>query len=303
MTIRNSAARMINRSEADEAQNTSERLTAVPLNETHEAEVLSFLSARPLHTFYMAGLIRDNGVVSPLNRGDFYGRRNSLGQLEGVALVGHATIVEARTPDALRALASVAQGCRSAHVIVGEQETIEQFWHHYSEGGRAPRMVCRELLLEKRWPTEVLEAVSSLRPAAEEDLELVVPVHAQMAFEGSGVNPLRRDADGFRLRCARRIRQGRVWVVVEAGRLVFKADVVSDTPAVAYLEGVYVAPEERHKGFGLRCLTQLCCGLLARTRSVGLLVNEKNSEALRFYERAGFKLQNSYDTVYLQQES
>ncbi len=32
-------------------------------------EVLSFLAARAVHTVFMAGLIRDNGLVSPLNRG------------------------------------------------------------------------------------------------------------------------------------------------------------------------------------------------------------------------------------------
>jgi hypothetical protein len=52
---------------------------------TDEREVMEFLSARPLHTAFMAGLIRDNGLLSPQNRGSLYGSRNRLGQLEGVA--------------------------------------------------------------------------------------------------------------------------------------------------------------------------------------------------------------------------
>ncbi len=42
---------------------------AAPLRETEKSEALSFLAQRPLHTVYMASLIRDNGVESPLNRG------------------------------------------------------------------------------------------------------------------------------------------------------------------------------------------------------------------------------------------
>ena len=43
------------------------------LTRRDEAEVVEFLSARPLHTVFMLGLIRDNGLLSPRNRGSFYG--------------------------------------------------------------------------------------------------------------------------------------------------------------------------------------------------------------------------------------
>ena len=278
---------------------SAERRNAEALDASDLLEVLNFLSARPVHTVYLTGLIRDNGIISPLNRGTFYGYRNSRGRLEGVALIGHATVVEARSDEALSAFARLAQQNHSAHMILGEQEMIEGFWRYYSEGGRAPRLFCRELLFEKKGLSEVLEPVSSLRLATDADLDLVVPVHAQMAFEESGVNPLETDEAGFRRRCARRISQGRVWVLVESGKLIFKADVVSDTPSVVYLEGIYVAPEERSKGYGLRCLTQMCRTLLARAGSVGLLVNEQNAPAIHLYERAGFKLQGFYDTIFL----
>jgi len=130
-------------------------------------------------------------------------------------------------------------------------------------------------------------------------LNLIMPVHAEMAFEESGVNPLERDPVGFRLRCARRIEQERVWVWSEGGNLIFKADIISDTPEVIYLEGLYVHPEERGKGYGLRCLSQLGRSLLARAGSVCVLVNEQNQRGQNFYRRAGYKLQSCYDTIYL----
>src|SRR2546423_14541052 len=84
-------------------------LTVQALTNGQEDEVLAFLSARPLHTVFMAGMIRDNGLESPFNRGTFYAYRNEAGKLEGVALVGHATLIEARSEAALQAFAKEAQ--------------------------------------------------------------------------------------------------------------------------------------------------------------------------------------------------
>ncbi|MCA1634764.1 MAG: GNAT family N-acetyltransferase [Acidobacteria bacterium] len=275
-------------------------LTAQALANEHREEVLQFLSSRPVHTVVMAGFIRDNGLVSPLNRGTFYGCRGEGGQLEGVALIGHATLVETQSDKALAAFARIARDCPRTHVMMGEQENIERFWAYYAEGGRSPRMVCSELLMEQRWPVEVRgEAVPGLRLATPDDLQQVMVVQGQMAFEECGVNPMETDPEGFRRRCARRIEQGRVWVWIEGDRLIFKADIISDTPDVIYVEGVWVAPEERGQGYGSRCLSQLSRDLLSRAGAITLLVNKKNPEAAAFYRRAGYKAASHYDTIYL----
>ena len=279
---------------------SGERAAAVvPLARGDEREVLAFLAGRPIHTVIMASLVRDNGVVSPLNRGTFYGCRDEEGALEGVALVGHATLVEARTERALEAFARVAQQSDATHMIMGEQEVIAEFWGGYSEAGQEFRLACRELLFELRCPVAVGEAVEGLRRATLDDLELVLPVQAEMALAESGVNPLEADPEGFRRRTARRIEQGRTWVVVKGGRLAFKAEEQSETPQVVYLEGIYVAPSERGRGFGAGCLSQLCRETLARAQSVCLLVNEQNREAHALYRKVGFRFRSVYDTIFL----
>ena len=274
-----------------------------PLDNEHRAEVLSFLAARPLHTFIMTSWIQDNGLASSFNRGTFYGCRNAEDQLEGVALVGHITLFETKSDAALTAFANLAQSCASPHAVLDEGKKISRFKRDYTtNGGAPPRLVCRELLLEKRI-VENISLVQSLRPARLEELELIVPIHAQTAFEESGVNPLEMDPSGFRERCARRIKQGRTWVAIEDGRLKFKTDIVSDTPNVVYLEGVYVSTEHRGNGYGAKCMTQLTNHLLERTKSVCLLVNQKNSAAQASYRKAGYEFREYYDTLYLQQPS
>lgn len=275
-------------------------VTVEPLSNGDEKEVLSYLALRPLHTGAMVGFIRDNGLVSPLNRGRFYACRNHQGTLEGVALIGHATLIEAHTNAALEAFARPAQQCPDMYMLMGEQERVARFWNYYAKGGQAPRVICTEMLYEQRWPVQVRERVKELRQASLDDLSFILPVHAQMAEEESGVNPLEVDPVGFRLRCARRIEQGRVWVWIEDKRLIFKADVVADTSAGVYLEGIYVNEEERGKGYGQRSLSQLSRTLLARTKSICLLVNEQNWQAQAFYLSAGYKLRACYDTIFLQ---
>jgi GNAT superfamily N-acetyltransferase len=266
----------------------------------HEAEVLTFLARRPLHTVIMAGWIRDNGMESSLNRGTFYACRNSEGELEGVALIGHITLIEAHSAAALAVFATVAQQSSQAHVIMAEHAKIKLFWRHYAEGGQRPRLLCRELLFEQRWPVEVRQAIDNLRLAALDDLGLVMRVQARMAFEESGVDPMETDPQGFSQRCARRIEQGRVWVWVEHGRLIFKADVLASTPEVNYLEGVWVNPQDRGRGYGLRCLSQMGRTLLTKTNAIAVLVNERLPKVQAFYRRAGFHARGYYETIYLQ---
>ena len=277
----------------------TQSLTIRPLGLAHEPEVLAFLARRPIHTVIMAGFVRDNGLVSPLNRGTFYGCRDAAGHLEGVALIGHVTITETESDEALELFAQLAQKFARAFVVVGEQHKVQRFWEFYGPAGQSMRRLCRELLMEQRSPVAVHEPVN-MRRATIADIELLLPVHAEMAFAESGVNPMVKDPIGFRQRMVHRISQGRVWVWTEHERLIFKADVISDTPEAIYLEGIYVAPEERGQGAGVRFVSQLTRTLLSGTQSICMLVNETNEAAQACYQNAGYKVRGHYDTVFLQ---
>ena len=269
------------------------------LGNEDESEVLQFLSQRPIHTVAMMSLIRDNGIVSQFNRGTFYGCRDLNGKLEGVALVGHATLMETVSDRALAALAQVARECPNTHMIMGEKERVADFWSHYSEAGRRHRLACREWLFEFSRPAGDLEQVQNLRPARVDEIHLVMPIQAELAFAESGINPLQIDPKGFRERCLRRIEQGRTWVVVENGALVFKADVISKTPEVIYLEGIWLREDRRHQNVGTRLMSELMRRLRKDTKSICLLVNETNEWAQGFYRKCGFNFRATYETIFL----
>lgn len=293
---------MMQRESAPDFQNSTSRGRPVqtqPLTQRNWAEVERFLTDRPLHTVFLSSLIRDNGVVSPLNRGTFYGCRNSDGRLIGVALLGHATIFETGNDDCIKAFAHLAKSCALSHLIRGEQDKVECFWKYYAPNQHAARLVSRELLLERKTAPTNFEPVPELRIATLEDLDLIANANAAMMLQESGVNPLTKDRKGFYQRVGRRICQQRIWVLVEEDQLIFKTDIIAETAHAAYLEGVYVAPEKRGLGYGLKCISQLTHLLLSRTATVCLTVNEKFPRALTFYQRAGYSIASSYDTIYL----
>src|SRR5215213_5654203 len=129
-------------------------LAVTPLADSHRDEVLAFLNQRPTHTFMMGGLIRDNGLESPLNRGTFYACRDQHGRLAGVSLTGEITMIEAHTDAAVMTLARQTQGVPNMYMIIGEQEQVSRFWDYYAEAGQGMRLLCRELLFQLRYPVE-----------------------------------------------------------------------------------------------------------------------------------------------------
>lgn len=278
---------------------SAEPLRAEALLSADKREVLTFLRRRPIHTVCMSSYIQDHGIISPLNRGVFYGCRNHQGELEGVALLGHATLLESESDAALKAFAQLKHQCAGAHVVRGQHEMISRFWKHWEAAGPGPRRACRESLFEQRQPQPMGEPVPQLRPATVDDLELITAVNAEMIFAECGIDPLVKYPEGFRQRIIRRIEQRRVWVWVEDGQLRFKADVFAETAEMIYLEGVNVNSQMRGQGHGLRCMSQLGRILLQRSKAICLLVNEKKQELRRFYQKAGYEFRDTYDTIYL----
>ena len=272
----------------------------VELKNADRDEMLEFLNFRPVHTVVMTSFIQDNGVENELNRGKFYGYYNCSGRLEGIALIGHSTLVEARSEKALKALAYKARRSETPiHLIMSSGQEAEDFWSFYSEGAQEPRLTCTELLFELHFPFLVPDCDREIREATIDELEQVAEAQAAIAFMESGVDPLQRDRDGFLRRCARRIEQGRTFVVVEHGKLVFKADIVAETSETVYLEGVYVAPEFRGQGIGSGCLAELTLDILKRVPNVCMLSNINFIDAHLSYIKAGFRNTDFCTTIFV----
>lgn len=262
-------------------------------------EVKAFLSIRPVHTVVMSSFIADNGIESELNRGIFYGYRNSAGKLEGVALIGHTTLVEARSDEALKAFALTARNSETPiHLIMSAGDAADTFWKYYDKNMGSPRLRCEELLFEASFPFLVTNCDWNVQAADESQLLQVAEAQAEVAFIECGVDPILKDREGFLKRVLRRIEQGRVFSVFDDAKLIFKADIIAETDDVIYLEGIYVHPEYRGQGIGPKCLSAMTVKLLGRVSNICLLSNIDFEAAHRSFEKAGYATNDKCVTLF-----
>jgi uncharacterized protein len=140
---------------------------------------------------------------------------------------------------------------------------------------------------------------TGLRRAVLDDLELLLPACAAAHEEELGVDPLRRDADGFRWRTRSQIEEGRSWLWAEGGAILFKAEASAWTPSAVQLQQVWTDPSVRGRGHATRGLADLISLLLRRTPAVCLFVRAENDVAIRLYERVGMRHALDYRSVLL----
>lgn len=121
------------------------------------------------------------------------------------------------------------------------------------------------------------------------DLELLVPACAAMHREEVGIDPLERDALGYRERVRELIEKKRSFVRVEGGRIMAKCELSAVTPEAVQVMGVWTAPEARRRGFARSMMREVCGHLCRDGKAITLFVNDFNYGAIRLYEMLGFQ--------------
>jgi ribosomal protein S18 acetylase RimI-like enzyme len=205
----------------------------------------------------------------------------------GANLVPSGEGCEAFAPLAIRS---------QARMIIGEARAVAAVWHAAEEGLPPAR--------EDR-PGQPVYAVSDappaggtgLRAAREDDLEILVPAAAAAHELELGIDPLARDAEGFRWRTSTQIEEGRSWLWVEDGVVLFKAEASAWTPRAVQLAQVWTDPEARGRGYATRGLADLIRLLLGWVPVVTLFVRSENDAAIGLYEKVGMRKVLEYRSV------
>jgi RimJ/RimL family protein N-acetyltransferase len=186
----------------------------------------------------------------------------------------------------------------SPRMLIGEAQAVTELWEELRY--RLPR----EREDRPHQPVFVIRKApengrTGLRPATLDDVELLVPACAAAHIGELGVDPLKRDPEGFRWRTRAQIEEGRSWIWTEDGVILFKAEASAWTPSAVQLQQVWVDPIARRQGFGARGLRDLCRQLLARVPTVCLFVRADNAPAIRLYEAIGMQHVLDYRSVLL----
>jgi len=213
-------------------------------------QVLAFCAEEPVERVFLEDIAR-RGL------GRFSALAGPGGRIEALCHVG-ANIVPSGSGCVAFAEAAARSGAR---MVIGEERAVSELWDAARRRMPRPRDDRPgQPVYALREPPEPGE--TGLRPARLFDLDLLVPACAEAHREEIGVDPLKRDAEGFRWRTRQQIDEGRSWIWLEGGVIRFKAEASAWTPAAVQLQQVWVDPEARRHGYARRALSDLCRLLL-----------------------------------------
>ena len=121
------------------------------------------------------------------------------------------------------------------------------------------------------------------------DLDALVPACAAMHAEEVGIDPMERDAAGYRERVRELVEKKRSVIRKAQGVIVSKCEYSAVTPQCVQLMGVWTNPRVRRNGYARSLLREVCGHLFRKGKSVSLFVNDFNRPAIALYEELGFQ--------------
>jgi uncharacterized protein len=243
-------------------------------------QILAFCAEDPVERVFLEDVARRRlGRFTAFAEGD---------RLTALCHVG-ANVVPAGQ-DCRRFARAASRG--RARMIIGDERAVDELWSELAPLMPAPR---------NDRPGQPVYAISEppepgdtgLRAATGDDFPLLLPACAAAHEEEIGIDPMARDAEGFRWRTRSQIEEGRSWLWVEDDTILFKAEASAWTPAAVQVQQVWVDPGARGQGYAQRGMRDLCRLLLERTPVVCLFVRPENAPAIHVYEAIGMERHGS----------
>ncbi|MGI5269819.1 GNAT family N-acetyltransferase [Nonomuraea sp. CA-218870] len=269
------------------------------LDDSDRDEVLALLDTDPVANVFVASRVRSVGLNPARLGGQMWGF-GPRGALVSLCYAGANLVPINAGPEAVHAFAERArkQGRRCSS-IVGPAEAVGRLWErlepHWGRA-RAIRWAQPVMATAARPPVPADPLVRRVRP---EEFETLLPACVAMFTEEVGVSPNLGDGGAlYRTRVSELIRIGRSYARIEGGRVVFKAEIGAVTPQACQIQGVWVHPDLRGRGYavsGMAAVVEAALDCFAPL--VTLYVNDFNHSARAVYRRVGFREVDTFMSV------
>lgn len=269
------------------------------LDDSDRDEVLALLDSDPVANVFVSSRVRAVGLNPARLGGQMWGF-GPRGGLVSLCYAGANMVPVSAGPEAVHAFADRArkQGRRCSS-IVGPIDAVALLWErlepHWGRA-RAIRWAQPVMATSRKPPVPADPLVRRVRP---EEFDILLPACVAMFTEEVGVSPNLGDGGAlYRTRVNELIRIGRSYARIQDGRVVFKAEVGAVTPLACQIQGVWVAPELRGRGYavaGMAAVVEAAMSYFAPV--VTLYVNDFNHSARAVYRKVGFREVDTFMSV------
>lgn len=261
--------------------------------------VAAILEADPVAHCFVASRVRVAGADPWRLGGDLLGYYDGAA-LRSLMFLGANLVPVATTPAARAAFADrLRPRGRRCSSIVGPAEEVMDLWRILEPSWGPARNVrsSQPLMLIDGDP--LVEPDPLVRPSVADDLDVLVPACVAMFTAEVGVSPTVGGASyAYRTRIAEIVNEGRSFVRIDDGLVVFKAEVGAVSNGVCQVQGVWVDPAFRGRRLSESGMAAVVRHARARIApNVSLYVNDYNTAARKAYRAVGFREVGSFATV------
>ena len=263
------------------------------LSDNDAGPAVSFLRRDPLINVYLISRLLEERFVSATQTVEVRYNR------EIVLVASLATnIVIASDPAAPNeitdaAIAVVAERVLTrmlpVRAIISPAPLVEALWKRLQAQIDAPTVVRMSQPVYAISGRLDFPDLKEARYSTHRDLDALVPACAAMHKEEVGIDPLDRDAPGYRERIRELVDKKRSIIRIFEGKIVAKCEFSAFTQEAVQLMGMWTDPRYRRRGFARSLLREVCGHLARKGRAVTLFVNDFNRPAIDLYESLGFE--------------
>jgi len=263
------------------------------LSEDHVKSALEFLQRDPLINVYLISrLIEERGVAaSQIVIVRFNGAIVLVVSLAtNIVLAGDPSISQDLTDTAISLIADrILTRMLPVRAIISPSHLVEALWTQLRARLDPPTVIRLHQPIYSIRPAFDYPDLGEARYSTTRDLDQLVPACAAMHKEEVGIDPMERDAAGYRERIRELIEKRRSVVRIVDGRIASKCEFSAMTNDAVQLMGVWTDPRYRRRGLSRELLREVCGHLFRRGKSVTLFVNDFNKPAIALYESLGFQ--------------
>jgi len=261
-------------------------------------EVCRVLDEDPVGSCMVASRVAEHGIEPSAIGGELWTRQRPT---ESLCYAGANLIPLRGGTDDMYAFADKAMStARRCSSLVGRAEMVLPMWQRLEHAWGAARDVRDHQPLMALSTPPVCASDPAVRQVRADELDAYLVAAIDMFIGEVGIDPRIGDGGrGYRRRVAGLIAAVRAWARFERGRVVFKAEVGSQSPSVGQIQGVWVHPDWRGHGIGTAGTATLASAVVRSGRTASLYVNSFNTVARATYARIGFTQVGTFATILL----